>query len=179
MTGFYFQRGKADGVNKFVLMFQGGAWCHSLEDCYERSKSHLGSSRRWDTDFYFPDGLASNDEVVNPNYHSWNKVVIGYCDGASFSGTLKHPVKVPEHHDQVFFQGSYILDAVSDTLLKSNFGMNRASDVIISGLSAGGLSVYLHLDNIASKIKKFSTVSANTSLFLFPLVRTMQSLAWY
>lgn len=82
--------------------------------------------------------------------YNWNKVFLGYCDGASFSGDVREPVTY-SNTSQLHFKGSYILEAVYSILL-DNFNMSSASDVVVSGSSAGGLSVYLHLDHIAEKI---------------------------
>ena len=30
---------------KFVIYFQGGGWCYTLEECMERSKTPIGSSK--------------------------------------------------------------------------------------------------------------------------------------
>ena len=102
--------------------------------------------------------MFESTNSTNPKYYNWNKALVGYCDGASFSGTVKHAVKVPEKNDAIHFKGSYILDAVYSTLLKTDYGLNRASDIIISGISAGGLTVLLHIDGLADKIRQFSTV---------------------
>ena len=97
-------------------------------------------------------GLLSYNSIENPLAYNWNKVFIPYCDGASFSGNIDEPVKSNETKGEVYFRGKAILDAVYDTLLSSKFDMSRASDVILSGSSAGGLAVMLHADTIAKKI---------------------------
>jgi hypothetical protein len=47
------------------------------------------------------------------------------------------------------FRGRAILDALLEDL-RINQGLADASEVVVSGSSAGGLTVYLHLDAIAA-----------------------------
>ncbi len=65
----------------------------TLQDCYNRSKTDLGSSR-----FYLPfrtsGGVFSNDAKLNPDFYTWNAVHLNYCDGASWTGNADAPVNV-------------------------------------------------------------------------------------
>ena len=97
----------------------------------------------------------SSDESINPKMYNWNKIFVAYCDGASFSGSNTRAVTVPSFNGEVYFSGRFILTALYETLL-SKFHMDEASDVIVSGSSAGGLTVFLHIDYIAELIKKRS-----------------------
>lgn len=92
--------------------------------------------------------------------YNWNKIFIGYCDGGSFSGRKKDPYVFSKNgvKRNLYFKGHFILNAVYDMFL-SDHNMNRASDVVISGSSAGGLAVILNLDFLANKIKARSSAS--------------------
>ena len=70
------------------------------------------------------------------------------CDGASFAGSVDHPVVVGA--ETVHFRGRQVLDATLDSLLGA--GLKDANLLIVNGCSAGGLAVYLHLDYIASRM---------------------------
>jgi len=104
------------------------------------------------------EGLFSYNSVENPLTWNWNKVYVPYCDGASFSGDVDEPVEVKDggYRGSLYFRGHKILLAVYDSLLSTK-GLDRASDAIISGSSAGGLTVYLHIDEIAGIIKHRSS----------------------
>eukprot|EP00930_Biecheleria_cincta_P023856 TRINITY_DN17153_c0_g1_i2.p1 TRINITY_DN17153_c0_g1~~TRINITY_DN17153_c0_g1_i2.p1 ORF type:complete len:399 (-),score=37.83 TRINITY_DN17153_c0_g1_i2:326-1522(-) len=155
-SGYYLQDGTGSGKNKWLVHFQGGGWCTSLEDCVERSRGELGSSKSYASDKEFvldrfdggAHGLFSNDSTVNPDFHNWNKVFARYCDGGSRAGNVPGPVKVG--NSTIFFRGGLILDALLDDLLRR--GLSEASDAIVGGCSAGGLTVWLHLDYIRSRI---------------------------
>ena len=77
-----------------------------------------------------------------------------YCDGASWAGRATHITRKRVPHlqarEKVYYRGNYVLDATIDELLAR--GMDRADEVVVSGASAGGLAVYLHVDTWAAKI---------------------------
>lgn len=139
----------------FVMSFKfkGGGWCIDLEDCAARSKTVLGSSNTWTAARYCydqggHDGLMSQDESVNPLMYNWNRIYVGYCDGASLSGKVEEPVQVPNSQTSVHFKGGYQLDAFYDIFI-NDYGLATATDIVIGGSSAGGLAVILHLDYIS------------------------------
>jgi hypothetical protein len=51
-----------------------------------------------------------------------------YCDGNSFSGALDGSVTVKETGQELFFRGSYILDAILEDLVE-NEGMDEVEEV--------------------------------------------------
>ena len=159
-AAFWFNKGSGSGVNKYIIHHQGGAWCTSPHDCVERAKTAQGSSDSWDKEVNCEyskatpctydggaHGMFSSDPVMNPLTYNWNKIYVGYCDGASFSGARKERASNGLH-----YKGYFILGAVYSTFF-DKFGMGEAKEVIVSGTSAGGLSVFLHLDQIAELIK--------------------------
>ena len=82
---------------------------------------------------------------VNPVMFNWNKIYVGYCDGGSLSGTVVDPIKDPSDPTQsVYFRGHFILEAMYETFLKS-LRMNNADEIVVSGTSAGGLVVLMHI----------------------------------
>jgi O-palmitoleoyl-L-serine hydrolase len=93
--------------------------------------------------------MLSNNLTYNPDFASFNKVYIRYCDGASYSGDLTDPLVVGE--TTLYMRGRRIVDAVVDDLLM-NHDLLQASSVLVSGCSAGGLAAYLHCDYIAGRL---------------------------
>ena len=53
-----------------MLYFEGGGWCYDEDDCVERSKTTLGSSKyneeEWKISELVPGGILSRDCDVNP-----------------------------------------------------------------------------------------------------------------
>ncbi len=84
-SGYYIRKGTGEGAKKYILYLKGGGWCFDLEDCYKRSKSDLGSSKKWPESIQ-KSGFLSDDPLMNPDFYTWTVVVLKYCDGASFAG---------------------------------------------------------------------------------------------
>ena len=155
--GFYMTKGTGTGANKWVLYFKGGGWCYNEASCASRTKTSIGSAKLFTPTFAFSGPMDSN-ATVNPTFANYNRVVLWYCDGASFSGdadAVNHKTEVP-----LYFRGRRILDAMLDTL-KADHGLDTAEEVLLSGGSAGGLAAYLHTDYVASQlppsVKKFKS----------------------
>jgi hypothetical protein len=103
---------------------------------------------------------------------NFNHVFVGYCDGSSFSGQREGP------HNGLMYRGRANLDAVCMSKVLSNdcqfvsnqsivarahvprqvidsllvAGLCDATDVILTGGSAGGLTAYLQADHVASRL---------------------------
>jgi hypothetical protein len=148
--GFYYHRpGTGSGARRWFIHHEGGGWCTSLDDCLDRSRGHYGSSKAYErtvTEAAFEErftGKFSTDPELNPLMHNWNVIYFKYCDGASFSGRAFQPTK--HNGSMLHWRGNAILEAgVSDML--ANRGLDQATDVVISGCSAGGLAALLHCD---------------------------------
>jgi Pectinacetylesterase len=87
----------------------------------------------------------SPDPKVNPDFSDWNLVHFNYCDGASFSGNRASPLEV--NGTKLHMRGHAILKALFGEL-RETYGFGKATHVLLSGCSAGGLSTYLHADYI-------------------------------
>ena len=93
----------------------------------------------------------SQDPGVNPQFFSWNFVYMKYCDGDSFSGAREDTVTWLGK--DLHFRGHYVLEAVFDSLaaniMKAATPWASATDIVLSGCSAGGLSTFLHTQFVA------------------------------
>ncbi|KAK4486267.1 hypothetical protein RD792_008937, partial [Penstemon davidsonii] len=116
----------------------GGAWCNTKHDCENRKYSYLGSSSHM-KEAYFS-GILSSTKTNNPDFYNWNRVYVRYCDGSSFMGDVEEIDPVTNLH----YRGARIFDAVMEELLAK--GMKDASNVILTGCSAGSLATILHCD---------------------------------
>lgn len=148
---YYHRKGTGSGMNKWFLHQQGGGWCYTEESCVGRSKGALGSTKADKNTSALNSGYFSMDPEQNPLMYNWNAVELRYCDGASLSGDKDAPANVSG--TTLHYRGRAILDAEIKSLLFDR-GMNRATDVIVSGCSAGGLATFLHCDHWANEIQK-------------------------
>ncbi|XP_070539058.1 uncharacterized protein [Ptychodera flava] len=166
--GYYFRKGRNEGKNSWILFLAGGGWCYNISDCHDRSFSALGSSKFFPTQVLF-DGFLANDEKTNADFYDWNVAYLAYCDGASFSGNADMPVKYKDRN--IYFRGKRVLDLLLDYLLQH--GLSEADRVIIGGVSAGGIAVYIHADYIKSKLPVSTTVQAFSDAGYIPDIRNI------
>ena len=146
-------------ASKFFLFLEGGGWCTTMADCAARAwaapgvpNGALGSTARaplsLDPHGSGGAGDLSGNKSLNPTFADWTTVVVNYCDGGSFAGSLDHPVTTQSGEQQLWFRGKHILRAVLEEL-QALHGLDRATEVVLGGCSAGGLAVYLHCDVVA------------------------------
>ncbi|KAM7490930.1 hypothetical protein LguiA_033851 [Lonicera macranthoides] len=90
---YQFDKGVGEGANNWLVHLEGGAWCTSPESCYNRThiRSGLGSSKLMKKRPFT--GILSNKKLNNINFYNWNRILVRYCDGASFTGDVEkmHP----------------------------------------------------------------------------------------
>ena len=157
---YYHRAGTGSGANKWFLHQQGGGWCYDLASCVSRSTGSLGSTKADKNTSSLNSGYTSLDPRQNPLMYNWNSVEIRYCDGASVSGDNPSPVLVGD--TTLHFRGRAILDAEIKSLLTDR-GMDKATDVVVSGCSAGGLATFLHCDHWADAIGKATANQAKVA----------------
>ena len=133
---------------RWIVFIEGGGWCFTNASCATRALGGGGSSHGLPPTMDVG-GLLSPNVTINPRFASYSFAFIKYCDGSSHSSNATEPeyggVKVP----QMWHRGRPNLAAQISHLL-SAAGMSNASDVILSGGSAGGTSVFLGLDYVAT-----------------------------
>lgn len=82
---YHLDPGSGAGNNSWIVNLEGGGWCNNVRACQFRKTSRRGSSDLMEKEIPFG-GIMSNSPVDNPDFYSWNRVKIRYCDGASFAG---------------------------------------------------------------------------------------------
>jgi len=162
---YYFAPGFSDGTRKFLIHEEGGGSCKFGDirkapaggDPWERGNScrhranqeggYGGSDDDPSTlDYCAAPGLCQagfdRSRRNNPLLYSWNHILVRYCDGGYFSGN---------HSDAslgLHFRGAEILSsALFD--LKRKHGLGDATDIVLSGCSAGAIAIFAHVDWVA------------------------------
>ncbi len=79
-------------------------------------------------------------------FANWTLAYIMYCDGSSYTGNLASPV--PYQNQTVYFRGRQVLDALLNDIQQFLDLLNPLA-VVVTGSSAGAVTVYTHLDHIA------------------------------
>ena len=142
---FYFRPGFGNGTSKYNIYLQGGGWCTSPQGCSERAQPNndVGSSLGYTQYAWFSADFLDDDAAANPLLFDWNTVWMMYCDGSSFTGN--NMTAYEYEGKQLYFRGHHNLRQ-GLTLLRDEYGLDTADDVVLSGCSAGGMAVYLNND---------------------------------
>eukprot|EP00040_Diaphanoeca_grandis_P010394 m.53174 g.53174 ORF g.53174 m.53174 type:complete len:412 (-) comp21719_c0_seq1:72-1307(-) len=155
--GGYQIRPGAPGNTKWVVFHQGGGWCVSDEGCAARANTALGSSKQMSPFSWGPtytDTYEGSQLFQTPPFATATLVYALYCDGGSWSGNAAKPVVAKPNAtapaQTIYYRGRPLLDALYDHLLTN--GLSGASELLFSGCSAGGLTVYMHADYIAGRM---------------------------
>ncbi|KAI3680006.1 hypothetical protein L2E82_50743 [Cichorium intybus] len=149
---YQFDKGFGEGVDKWLIHIQGGGWCESTKSCLKRvnMSNGVGSSTRMQK-FNFT-GVFSSKQEFNPGFYNWNRVIMRYCDGASFTGDVEKVDPATNLH----YRGARIFNVILDELLAK--GLNKASSALLTGCSSGGLASILYCDKFRARLPATSRV---------------------
>jgi hypothetical protein len=150
-------------ATKFKLHIQGGGWATTPASAAARAGTVLGSSATWPpwlSAFWPPEGagfagLASPNDTTTGD---WNFAWLAYCDGSSHTSDADAPVDV--NGTAVWLRGRAILDGHLAELDAAAAFLTAATEVVVSGTSAGGLAAYLHTGYIKSRLPANARVVA-------------------
>lgn len=125
---YYFLAGNGTGANKWYIHHQGGGWCESMDDCLDRSTTPLGSSATYPDTDNLGGGYFDTTQAKNPLMYNWNKVLMKYCDGASFSGN--NAESSVYKNVTLRWRGMHIREAIAEDLF-TNRGMDKVCMIIL------------------------------------------------
>jgi len=163
LGGFYALRSTTPrGATRYVIHLQGGGECDTKSACQNETKSTLGSSK------YFPNTtylgfLGRSLPSENPDFYDANRVMIAYCSGDLWSGQVEVPSSATWG---LYFSGRFIVQATLKAL-EETYGLLNATDIVISGDSAGGIGTWHHLDWLALQYPKARVVGSPFAGFYF------------
>jgi len=148
-AGYYAQQtASVEDKNKWVLYLNGGGECDNEASCQAQTTSALGSSKYFynesDTSSWY---LASDYCPYNPTLCTWNHVMDPYCSQDLHSGQR---TEATDDTFGLYFSGHHVLVATLDELDKL-YNLQDATDIVVSGVSAGGIGVWMNLDYIAQR----------------------------
>ena len=157
-----------DAATSWVIELEGGGECASQRLCDTRRGTHLASS------LYFPAEttlgfLASGNPEHNPRLSKWNRVHVPYCSQDLWMGTrtTNAPGDAPGNGTLgYYFAGHHVLDAVLAEL-EASHGLGDATNIVLTGESAGGIGVWPNLDWLAHRFPAARVVGAPIAGFYF------------
>ena len=74
--------------------------CEYDIDCKLRAHTNLGSSDYWTSETGAGVPVLSGNPMINPDFHSWNRVFLPYCSGDVWAGQMRNRTN-PFVHEQV------------------------------------------------------------------------------
>ncbi|KAJ0254389.1 hypothetical protein HA466_0108860 [Hirschfeldia incana] len=139
-SGYHFHPGSGSGAKNWIVQFEGGGWCGTIEDCVNMKKTRHGSSKYMEKQIHLT-GILSDKAAENPDFYNWNKVKVRSCDGGSLMGDN-------ENKDaKLQFRGKRIWGSIMVDLMENN-KFREAKQVLLSGCSTGGLAAILYCDKL-------------------------------
>jgi len=154
-AGYYIRE---QDPQKWVIFLEGGGLCVTPIDCIKRRYSHLGSSKYLHPD-HLPEGESTCSRSEYNPFATFSHVWIPYCSGDTWLGNSA------EGHLSLLgmqMSGHLILETIVDTLLNDT-SMGSATDVVLSGSSAGGIGTYHHTDWFADVVASRAKAKGRTS----------------
>lgn len=97
-------------------------------------------------------GLISLNDTL---YKNWTKVLFGYCDGTMMQGGNDSPVQYKD--TKLYFRGGRIMRSHFAYLI-NKYQMDKASKVMFTGSSAGGLASTMWGNYLQTIVKNSSNV---------------------
>ena len=168
----YYKSSEVSKSDDWIIFFEGGGGCSSLEDCNqrwlegrinERTVNPLMSSVPYPHTVTGKDLLSSKPED-NPLFFNYTHVLVPYCSQDAFLANRSNPVRTDfrggfnftEGADNFVYKGREIFYSVIKDLLRR--GMNRAKKIVLAGSSAGGIGILNHLDWVQNELNRTSTI---------------------
>jgi hypothetical protein len=153
--GLYHAKGYDSGKNKVIISFSGGGWCSGrdkesfYEDCVNRSKTSLGSSKYWDDHSYWEGDFIGGDPNQNINFYNWNRFYFPYCDGSGHQGHITDPVQI--RNETLHFKGH--VNAIEGFMFVfDKVKIEELEEFVVTGCSAGGLATFFWVQYLADYI---------------------------
>ena len=145
----------AANAGKWLIYLQGGSLCVDPISCAQRSTTALGSSNGYQQYYTDNSNVISTVQSVNPQFYNWNIVALPYCSGDVWGGSATSNTTNPLF--PYYFAGYNITLATINHLISTQ-NFSAATDIVLSGTSAGGIGVFVHVDNFAAAVPTARTV---------------------
>eukprot|EP01034_Spumella_vulgaris_P025065 gene25065-31475_t len=149
-AGYYAQAApNPSDKNKWVIYLYGGGECDTEWACTSQTAGAVGSSK------YFPNVtdatgwfLGSDYCTYNPTFCGWNHVADPYCSQDLHAGQR---TEATDETWGLYFSGHHIFTATLDAMDKFTNSLLDATEIILQGVSAGGIGVWMNVDYLAKR----------------------------
>lgn len=159
---YYFRAGNGQGQFAWVIHLQGGGFCFDNASCEQRRSERASflTSRGLPANRQ-GDGLQSISNSRPNEFSAANHVFVHYCSSDLWSGNRAATSDTSGRH----FRGARIFEAVIEDLMNPAItpqpNLSRAQQIVLSGSSAGGAGVMVHLDSLSNRLPSASIWGIN------------------
>jgi hypothetical protein len=165
-AGFYFRPGVNPSL--FVINLEGGGYCSTEGLCNVRAGTDLGSSSSWPdqpTKQTLDKNILLNEECDrNPDFCDATTVYIPHCTADIHIGTR---TEASEETWGYIFDGYHNFLTIIEILI-SNYGLEDAPNVLLTGVSTGGVAVLYNLDYLADRLPSATVKGAPIAGWYLP-----------
>ena len=152
MAGYYIREGTDPSL--FVIHLKGGGGCRDKEECDKRSTTTLGTSNVWSDTMRGTNFLDQNCDD-NPDFCKATAIHVKYCTSDSHRGTNDEP---SEESFGYYFDGHLNFQAIIEKLIAEK-GIGNASNVMLTGGSAGAIGALFNVDWLANRLSNATVKS--------------------
>jgi hypothetical protein len=158
---FLYRHGYGVAASRWLIYLAEGGGCSSQAECAQRQLTQpvtdLSStpySNGTKKPYPFA-GLMSPDPAQNPDFYDANVVQVSYCSSDDWMGEkdgngamTSSQILASNNANNWFFDGHAIVQAIIQ-ILQQNYGLNNASEVLLTGGSAGALGVFMNANYVS------------------------------
>lgn len=155
-AAYVFRPGTGAAATRWIISLQGGGECYDQTTCSARAANMptLVSTlpiQANPSSAFGQGGIQAPTVQVNPDFYDATQVTVQYCSSDDWSGDKASTVPYsPSDPTTWNFQGHAIVAAALADL-NANHGLSSATEVMLTGQSAGGLGVFVNV-NAVSKL---------------------------
>jgi ribosome maturation protein SDO1 len=159
-AGYYMQPASAaENSTKWVIYLNGGGECDSESACTYQAGTELGSSKYFYNETNANAWFWGSDYCGdNPDFCTWNHAYDPYCTQDLHTGQRR---EATEDTWGLYFSGHLVLEAMLDDMDRQ--GLLQATEIMLTGASAGGLGVWPNLDYIAERYPRAKVTGATVA----------------
>ena len=167
---YYFKRGSGADAAHWIIHFQGGGWCSTGQSCSLRwSSQHYLMTSQGAPNTMEAGGIFSTSAQENPDFVNFTQVFIKYCSSDIYSGDSQQQV----NGMTMQFRGHKIVAAIIADLQDSSVipapNLKNATQVLVTGSSAGSFGAASNMDWIASQLPSAKVKGVLDSSWVPPL----------
>lgn len=158
-AAYVLRPGAGAAASRWIISLQGGHDCYDDTSCSARAanKAELISTGQLVTNPSLAPsltGMLSSSPSEDPDFYDATSVRVAYCSSDDWSGSKAGAGTFNAADDTTWnFQGHAILKAVIADLM-ANHGLNQATEVMLTGESAGGVGVFANANTVAGLLPK-------------------------